>query len=395
MQRLFFCQSPQRVGSGPARPPIARGRVSEAAGAAAGAAAAGGTRLAVGTDAGGVLPAGIDIPGKSARIRCRQPRTAFGQPTVNFMRSDCSTVAFDALGVLRARGPEAVSFLQGQLSNDLTRLGPDHSLLAGYHNPQGRVIALLRVLQLAPDDLLAVLPRELVAQVAARLTKFILRAKVKLADESRQWRIDGVLLNDAGSADATDLAALPAALNSVAHSAGTSFVRVAQQPARWLSVSEGSSAPLTGIAGAAAPETWQRLAIAAGEPQVYAATSEEFVAQMLNLDALGAIAFDKGCYTGQEVIARAHYRGRVKRRMQRFVTRTPRVLRPGDAGALADGRAFRVVDAVSLVDGRCEFLAVAPLIKSESESEAVAADAAAAAERLNAETLPLPYSVPS
>src|SRR5215468_2077456 len=101
------------------------------------------------------------------------------------MRSDVSTVALDALGVLRARGPDALSFLQGQLSNDLTRLSAAHSLLAGYHNPQGRVIALLRVLQLAPDELLAVLPRELVPQVIARLTKFILRAKVKLADESQ------------------------------------------------------------------------------------------------------------------------------------------------------------------------------------------------------------------
>ena len=310
------------------------------------------------------------------------------------MRSDCSTVALEALGVLRARGPDAVSFLQGQLSNDLTRLGADHSLLAGYHNPQGRVIALLRVLQAAPDDLLAVLPRELIAPVVTRLTKFILRAKVKLADESQQWRIDGVLLNDAGYADATNLvAALPAAVNSVAHLAGASVVRVAPQPARWLSVSPGPEAPLPGIAGAAAPERWQRLAIAAGEPQVYAVTSEEFVAQMLNLDALGAIAFDKGCYTGQEVIARAHYRGRVKRRMQRFVTRTPHVLRPGDAGALADGRAIKVVDAVALVDGRCEFLAVAPLIPGEPEP--VAGASTAPRERLEAEALPLPYPLPS
>jgi folate-binding protein YgfZ len=393
MQRPFFSQSPKRVGSGPARPPISRGRVTEAAGAGAEAAATG-TTLAVGTDAGGFLPVGIDIPGKSARIRCRQPRTAFGQPTVNFMRSDCSTVALDALGVLRARGPDAVSFLQGQLSNDLTRLAADYSLLAGYHNPQGRVIALLRVLQAAPDDLLAVLPRELIAPVVTRLTKFILRAKVKLADESQQWRIDGVLLNDAGYADATNLAAaLPAAVNSVAHLAGASVVRVAGQPARWLAVSPGPEAPLPGIAGAAAPEIWQRLAIAAGEPQVYAVTSEEFVAQMLNLDALGAIAFAKGCYTGQEVIARAHYRGRVKRRMQRFVTRTPHVLRPGDAGALADGRAIKVVDAVPLVDGRCEFLAVAPLIAGEPEP--VAGASTAPRERLEAEALPLPYPLPS
>jgi folate-binding protein YgfZ len=102
------------------------------------------------------------------------------------------------------------------------------------------------------------------------------------------------------------------------------------------------------------------LDIADGEAQVYAATSEEFVAQMLNLDALDAIAFDKGCYTGQEVIARAHYRGRVKRRLQRFRSRGPVRLAAGESGTLADGRAFKVVDAVQLGDGRCEFLAVAP-----------------------------------
>jgi folate-binding protein YgfZ len=104
------------------------------------------------------------------------------------------------------------------------------------------------------------------------------------------------------------------------------------------------------------------LDIADGEAQVYAATSEEFVAQMLNLDALDAIAFDKGCYTGQEVIARAHYRGRVKRRLQRFVSREAATLAVGESGTLADGRAFKVVEAVTLADGRREFLAVAPIV---------------------------------
>jgi folate-binding protein YgfZ len=124
---------------------------------------------------------------------------------------------------------------------------------------------------------------------------------------------------------------------------------------------------------------------------VYAATSEEFVAQMLNLDLLGAIALDKGCYTGQEVIARAHYRGRVKRRLQRFVTSAPQPLKAGDAGTLTDGRAFKVVDAVQRADRRCEFLAVAPLIEGEA---APALPEAASAGRLPAETLPLPYPLP-
>jgi folate-binding protein YgfZ len=315
------------------------------------------------------------------------------------MHSDVSTVALDPLGVLRARGPDVQSFLQGQLSNDLTRLSAERALLAGYHNPQGRVIALLRVLQLAPGDLLAVLPRELIPRVIARLSKFILRAKVQLVDESQSWRITGLLAGAEGDADrgaagraaATLVAALPTAVDAVAHIAAGVAVQVAQQPARWLLLAPATRSPLPD-GGAGAAELWRRAAISAGEPQVYAATSEEFVAQMLNLDALGAIAFDKGCYTGQEVIARAHYRGRVKRRLQRFVTALPQALKPADAGTLLDGRAFRVVDAVQRADGRCEFLAVAPLIESEP---APAVPVAPAGERLAAETLPLPYLLPT
>jgi tRNA-modifying protein YgfZ len=318
------------------------------------------------------------------------------------MHSDLSTVALDVLGVLRARGPDALSFLQGQLSNDMTRLTRDRALLAGYHNPQGRVIALLRVLQLAPEDVLAVLPRELVPTVTTRLSKFTLRAKVKLADESQSWQINGLLaaVDDnaaqraAGRAAAGSVvAALPAAVYSVAHLAGAVAARVAEQPARWLLLApQAARSPLADAGAMAPPETWRGVAIACGEPQVYAATSEEFVAQMLNLDAVGAIAFEKGCYTGQEVIARAHYRGRVKRRMQRFVTTAPQTLKPGDAGTLADGRAYRVVDAVQRAEGRCEFLAVVPLISGESAPRVAEASSA---EPLAAEALPLPYPLPS
>src|SRR2546421_102735 len=224
------------------------------------------------------------------------------------MSSECSSVSLDELGVLRVRGAQVVSFLQGQVSNDVALLGPGRSLLAGYHNPQGRVIALLRLVQAAADDVLAILPRELAAPAASRL-----------------------------------------------------------------------------------PEILLALAVAAGEPQVCAATSEEFVAQMLNLDVLGAIAFDKGCYTGQEVIARAHYRGRVKRRLQRFVTNAPLQLRPGDAGALSDGRAFKVVSAVALADRRCEFLAVAPFA---GEDSAAGRPQPGAEHVIDAQQLPLPYSLP-
>ena len=138
-------------------------------------------------------------------------------------------------------------------------------------------------------------------------------------------------------------------------------------------------------------ERWRGLDVAAGIPQVYAATSEAFVAQMLNLDVLGAIAFDKGCYTGQEIIARAHYRGRVKRRMQRFRTRSAASLAAGDAIQLNDGRSARVVEAVALGDGRHEFLAVTNLGSKDESTDATETLAQTA---IDVESLPLPYALP-
>jgi folate-binding protein YgfZ len=405
------------------------------------------------------------------------------------MSTNWNLISLGDLGVLRFRGADAVRFLQGQVSNDVERLSGERSQLAGYHNPQGRVIALLRLVQLAPDDVVAVLPRELIATVAARLGKFVLRAKVKIADDSAEWRVEGLVAprgadgsgadRRAASADAAadreiaeraaafearasswaaaqfeqaravaatagelssaaaqleeaesvvplPLASalmLPEAVHAQSLSGGTVIVRVGAVPARWLVLSPaGAPAPMAGC-DAAVRDVWRLLDIADGEAQVYAATSEEFVAQMLNLDALDAIAFDKGCYTGQEVIARAHYRGRVKRRLQRFVSRGAAALAVGESGTLADGRAFKVVEAVSLTDGRCEFLAVAPHVGGTTgaaeaavagagvgASAGAAADASAvagasaggdvtapatrSAPMIDAEVLTLPYPLP-
>ncbi len=309
------------------------------------------------------------------------------------MRTALEVIESEPLGIVRMRGADAVKFLQGQLSNDVARLSAERSLLAGYHNPQGRTIALIRLVQWDTDDILAVVPRELATVVASRLAKFVLRAKVKVVEESAAWRVSGLAVastivaaasdaaaSGAAAADAStssavaadahgELAALelPASVGTQARREGAVYVCVGDQPSRWLVISpmDGPSPVLDYPVGNL--ETWQRLDVAAGQPQVYAATSEEFVAQMLNLDALNAIAFDKGCYTGQEVIARAHYRGRVKRRMQRFVSREPCRLSPGDSGQLADGRTFKVVQAAQLADGRCDFLAVAPLVGAVSE----------------------------
>lgn len=315
-----------------------------------------------------------------------------GKTTHNSMYTQWNLLPLESLGALRVRGRDVASFLQGQLSNDLTQLDAECSLLAGYHNPQGRVLALMRLFEPAPGEVLALLPRELIVPVESRLRTFILRSKVELADESPAWRIEGLI----GDASAPPFAArLPEKVGAVARLGQSFALRIGGAHARWLLVSPvagSASEPALAHCAPATAQLWQRVSIACGEPQVYAATSGEFVAQMLNLDVLGAIAFDKGCYTGQEVIARAHYRGRVKRRLQRFRTREPLALAPGDAGELADGRTFRVVDAVRLADG-CEFLAVTPLAGSQSPPDEAFA-ARSGATRLDATQLPLPYQLP-
>jgi folate-binding protein YgfZ len=283
-------------------------------------------------------------------------------------------VPLDDLGMIRVHGADTIAFLQGQLSNDLTRLAPDRALLAGYHNPQGRTIAVVRLLWLGEQNVIAVLPRELAPTVATRLAKFVLRAKVKITDESTAWRAFGVIGAET-AADALAAMGVPAATpHALVGKLRTLIVLPAESPA---------SALLKGD-----PREWHRLEIAAAQAQVFAATSEEFVAQMLNLDALDAVSFEKGCYTGQEVIARAHYRGRVKRRLQRFLTRAPQTLAPGATGRLTDGRTFKVVDAVQLQDGRCEFLAVAEIGPPETPPPP------SVTATLEADLLPLPYVLP-
>jgi tRNA-modifying protein YgfZ len=271
----------------------------------------------------------------------------------------------ESLGVLAFRGADAARFLQGQLSADTEKLAPGASTLAGLHNAQGRVVALLAMTRAAPDAFLAALPRELVSVVAQRLTKYLFRAKVSISDESEAWRVLGA------SAGATP--------------AGSAAVSWGDR--RLLLVPRTVEPDEAGITLA----DWLRIDVAAGLPQIFSATSESFVAQMLNLDLLGAIAFDKGCYTGQEVIARAHYRGRVKRRLQRWHHASESPLKPAAAARSADGRALTVVRVAPANSGGYEVLAIGAFGARE---DAAGSDA----EHVELATLdgpfPLPYTLP-
>jgi folate-binding protein YgfZ len=283
----------------------------------------------------------------------------------------------EGLGVLAFRGPEARSFLQGQVSANVDRLAVGESTLAGLHNPQGRVIAILVIVRASAEELLAVLPRELVTGVAQRLRKFVFRAKVIVEDVSDRLRVFG---SDAGAAEPECIAALVWGMR------------------RLLLVPRAERDVSTSV-DAAALAGWLRADIAEGLPQVYSATSESFVAQMLNLDLLGAVAFDKGCYTGQEVIARAHYRGRVKRRLQRWHAAGGSAPRAGDAARTADGRSLTVIRAAAGEQGGWDLLAVGTFAASVAPED----PAGAALVRQTADDpsavlvegpLPLPYSLP-
>jgi folate-binding protein YgfZ len=263
-----------------------------------------------------------------------------------------------ALGVLACRGPEAARFLQGQLSADIDRLAQGTSTLAGLHNPQGRVIALLGLLRTSPEEILAVLPAELIEPVTTRLRKYVLRAKVRIEHE-KSWRV-----------------------------IGTSTLEVAQPSIAWGGRHLLVGTDATAIGESITRAQWERLDIEAGMPQVYAATSESFVAQMLNLDLLGAIAFDKGCYTGQEVVARAHYRGRVKRRLQRWF-HAGSSLAPGAAARSTDGRPLTVVRVAPGANGGQEILAVGPFVIDPAADPDAGVDYTP-----RAEPRPLPYSLP-
>ncbi|MES1935951.1 YgfZ/GcvT domain-containing protein [Salinisphaera hydrothermalis] len=212
------------------------------------------------------------------------------------------------LGVIRVTGPDAGDFLRAQLSNDVLRLGPDRHFLAAWCDAKGRTQLVLRVVAL-PDAYLLLLPQTLIEGALRRLRMFVLRLKVELTDVSAEYDIAG--LHDGDGAPGVNRTAVE-----------DDRIRLglpgsADYPERTLILYPTGTTPPEG-AMAADSAAWQLSEIDAGVPQVTAATQGEFVPQMLNLHWLMAVDFDKGCYPGQEVIARLHYRGRLTRRVFRL-----------------------------------------------------------------------------
>ena len=230
-------------------------------------------------------------------------------------------------GLIRARGEDAASFLHTQLTNDFSTLGPNEARLAGYCSAKGRLLASFVAWSTGPDEVLLACHKSVLAPTLKRLSMFVLRAKCKLSDASSEVHLYGLAGEPAQQAlgslavwgkrdvDGAQLIRLPDA-------AGVSralFATTAEPPS-------GPALPL---------DTWRWLEVQSGIPVIEAATAEHFVPQMLNFELVGYVNFQKGCYPGQEIVARAQYRGTVKRRTFLFDV---------DAAALPGQEVFHSAD---------------------------------------------------
>lgn len=208
------------------------------------------------------------------------------------------------LGVIRAQGEEAAKFLHGQLTQDFALLGLGEARLAGFCSAKGRLLATMIGWQSAEQEILLALPRALLPAILKRLTMFVMRAKCKLSDATAEVALWG-LVDEPGPAERWSLTR-PTQTSVVITLPG------AEVHGLFL-LAQSADAPAPVLPAIAAAD-WRWLALASGLPWVEAATSEQFVPQMLNLELLGGVNFQKGCYPGQEVVARSQYRGTLKRR---------------------------------------------------------------------------------
>ena len=206
-------------------------------------------------------------------------------------------------GLLSVTGADARAFLHAQLTNDIEKLPPERAALAGWCSAKGRLLASFLVIPTSQGFLLQ-LSQDLVPAVLKRLTMFVLRSKVTITDASGQWKQLGVWGGVPGFE-------VPAGAFAIAENDSTVAVRMGD--ARFLLLAS-DTASIDGQQ--VAEDRWTLDEILAGRPLISGATQDQFVPQMVNFDTLGAVNFQKGCYPGQEIVARAQYRGQVKRRMK-------------------------------------------------------------------------------
>jgi folate-binding protein YgfZ len=270
------------------------------------------------------------------------------------------------LGVLSTSGKDAAKLLQGQATCNVFEVTETQARIGAFCNPKGRAIATFLLAKQA-DDYLLVLPLDLLELVKTRLQKYVLRSDVRFTDRSDQLCLIGV--------SAAEAAAEP--LFAARHEQNTVSIAMGGAPARHLLIAEAERAValwsdrvITQGYGPGSSEEWRYLDLIAGIPWLTQATSEEYIPQMLNLDKLGGISFTKGCYTGQEIVARTHYLGKTKREMFLAEADTPTVPEPNASVIDNNSEAETIVGKVLSAFGhrhKCTMLIVLQTPGSDSQ----------------------------
>lgn len=224
----------------------------------------------------------------------------------------------DHLGLIEFAGEDAQVFLQGQITNDTKLISETRSQFAGYCTAKGRLLATLLLWKMS-DGIYGQLHGDIAAGVQKRLAMYVLRSKVKVTDAAAKWSRVGVAGKDSEGILGKLFSALPQQPMETVQADGCTLIRLHGAIPRFemiisLEAAASLKPQLESTCTLADATVWNWLDIRAGIPHISPGTQEEFVPQMVNLDLLDGINFKKGCYTGQEIVARTHYLGKVKRR---------------------------------------------------------------------------------
>ena len=277
------------------------------------------------------------------------------------------------LGIIRVSGEDAGDFLQGQFSNDVKLVDEQTAQLSSYCNPKGRILASFWLYR-EGDAFYMLLPAETVAATLKRLRMFVLMSKVSLEDVSETSACLGLAGEGAAAGLEQQLGSAPVTAGQSCHHNGLTAIRLPGERPRYLvigpinrlqSLWQALVQDLTPVGY----QAWQLLDIETGLPSVYAANVEAFVPQMLNLHAIDGVSFKKGCYPGQEIVARMHYLGKLKRRMYRAHIDSDSLPGIGDEVVTPDSQGGqgtgRIVMASPAPQGGYEVLAVIQVSSAE------------------------------
>ncbi|MBI4987441.1 MAG: folate-binding protein YgfZ [Rhodocyclales bacterium] len=317
----------------------------------------------------------------------------FGDALAELQAAAADTVVapLTQFGLIRATGEDAATFLHSLFSNDVQHLGRDRAERCGFCSPKGRLLADFLVWREDHDYLLQ-LSADIQPAILKKLGMYVLRSKAKLSDASG----DIVLLGIAGNGAAAAIKALgvgiPAAPFDVAHFDGGTVIRLDERRSQLAVRANAASQVWETLASQVRPvgtPAWRWLEIEAGIPHITLPTQEEFVPQMANLELIGGVSFTKGCYPGQEVVARTKYLGKVKRRTYLAHISSGCPLPGTDlfSPELPEQSCGKVIQAAPSPSGGCEILA--SMLMSSAEAGVVRVGSADG-QRLEFRSLPYP-----